>query len=186
MPRRPKSASGSLLAFFATAGRLKSEPRRGWVLKLGVRDPESVADHSYRTALIAMVYADARLLDTEKVMKMALIHDLPEAIVGDRTPGEVTRRRKRESESAAIRKILDDLPERQRSEYLGVWGEFSRGRSREARLVRQVDKLEMALQAVEYRRAGWGTATREFLETASETIVDEDLREVLRRVWGDG
>jgi len=68
MASRPKV---NLTRFFVRAGRLKSEPRRGWVLKLGMEDPESVADHSYRVALMAMVYCDARRLDTEKAMKIS-------------------------------------------------------------------------------------------------------------------
>jgi putative hydrolase of HD superfamily len=162
-----------LLEFFAVAGRLKSQPRRGWVLKLGTKDPESVADHSYRTALMAMVYSDARGLDTARVLKMALIHDLAEARVGDITPGEIPQREKIKREAAAIQGILDGLPEASRSDYLEIWRDFNRGQTPEARLVRQIDKLEMAVQASEYEEAG--PRTRAFFRTARAALEDGDL-----------
>jgi putative hydrolase of HD superfamily len=182
MKRRPGDGTGPLLDLFLRAGALKNEPRRGWVLKLGKENPESVADHSYRTAIMAMVYADANGMDTARAVKMALIHDLPEALVGDAAPGEIHAREKRSRETAAMKKILADLPAGLRREYLSIWGEFSRGRTREARLVRQVDKLEMALQAAEYRDSGSGAATAEFFETARGAVVDDYLRGMLEAI----
>src|SRR5580692_9860271 len=117
MVRRSGSEPESVLGFFSAAGRLKSEPRKGWVIKLGIKDPESVADHSYRTALMAMVYSDAHGLDTARVLKMALIHDLPEALVGDSIPGERTKKRKLKLESTAMKEILEEMPTAQRREY---------------------------------------------------------------------
>ena len=170
------------LEFFLTAGRLKGERRKGWVVKLGMREPESVADHSYRTALMAMLYSDLRGLDTSKVLKMALIHDLPEALVGDTIPGERTGRQKRALESAAMKKILAGLPPRIRNEYWRIWLEFSRGKTGEARLVRQIDKLEMAVQAFEYGKGLSSPRTDEFMDTARANIQDDDLRSLLRLV----
>jgi len=145
-------------------------------------EPESVADHSYRTALMAMVYSDIRGLDTPKVLKMALIHDLPEALVGDTIPGERTGRQKQALESAAMRKILAGMPSEIRSEYWRLWLEFTRGRTGEARLVRQIDKLEMAVQAFEYGRGRPSAGTEEFMETAMASIRDDDLRGLLELV----
>jgi putative hydrolase of HD superfamily len=175
MSRRPGDEAAAFLELFNAAGRLKNERRKGWVRKLGMEHPESVADHSYRTALVAMVYSDLHGLDTAKVLKMAVIHDLPEAIVGDSIPGERTKRQKSMLESAAMKKILGGMPARQRIEYWGIWLEFNIGRSEEARLVRQVDKLEMAMQAAEYGRAHKGLGTEEFIESARAAIEDEDL-----------
>jgi putative hydrolases of HD superfamily len=147
-----------------------------------MNDPESVADHSYRTALMAMVYSDARGLDTARVLKMALIHDLPEAIVGDSIPGERTKKRKLKLESTAMKEILEKMPPAQRREYGMIWQEFNSGESEEALLVRQVDKLEMAVQASEYRSAHQGPGTEEFIESARAGIRDPDLLALLRLV----
>jgi putative hydrolase of HD superfamily len=142
------------VGFLRYAGRLKGIRRTGWV-ESGVGDPESVADHSYRTALLAMVLADAEGADTLAAVRMALLHDLAEAECGDMTPrmkeadpGWMLR----EEEAAA--KILGLLPEPLRERYLDSWREYTRGESREARLVHAADKLEMLLQAREYVEAG--------------------------------
>jgi putative hydrolase of HD superfamily len=171
-----------LLELFTVAGRLKSELRRGWVRKLGMERPESVADHSYRTALIAMVYSDLRGLDTVKVLRMALLHDLAEAIVGDSMPGERARTEKLRMESAAMRRTLAGLPRATRACYWNAWREFNHGTTPEARLVRQVDKLEMALQAGEYGKGRLRDRTREFFDSARAQVSDEDLLGVLRLV----
>jgi len=171
-----------LLELFTVAGRLKGEFRRGWVHKLGMKSPESVADHSYRTALMSMVYSDLRGLDTTKVLRMALLHDLAEAVVGDSMPGERTKAEKLRMESAAMRGILAVLPRPTRVGYWTAWREFNRGTTPEARLVRQVDKLEMALQAGEYCKGRLRNRALEFFDSARAQVSDEDLLGVLRLI----
>jgi putative hydrolases of HD superfamily len=173
-----KSKEGTL-RFFARAGRLKSEPRRGWVVRFGIENPESVADHSYRTALMAMVYSDARGLDAEKAMKMALLHDLPEALVGDSIPGERAPTQKQRMESAAMRELLADLPSIIAKELWAVWQEFEEGASPEARLVRQLDKVEMAIQAHQYKRENPDYEVEEFHASAKKGVTDPDLVELI-------
>lgn len=164
-----------LLRFFRNAGRLKSEPRRGWMMKLELPDPESVADHSYRVALMAMVYSDERGLDTGKAMRMALLHDVPEAIVGDSMPGERTPSGKRRLESRAMRTIVRDVPPPLAELYLKAWDEYERGTSPEAKLVKQLDKVEMAMQAMEYRERYPRKDVKEFMSTARRTVRDPEL-----------
>ena len=113
----PEADSRSLLQFFMMSGRLKSEMRRGWVKKLGMARPESVADHSYRTALITLIFSDSQGLDTAKALRLALLHDLPEAIVGDAMPEERSGRRKIEMETKAMAELLAELPEEQKALY---------------------------------------------------------------------
>lgn len=144
-------------------------------MRLGMRHPESVADHSYRTALMAMVFSDIRGLDTEKAVKMALLHDLPEALVGDSIPGERTPAEKKRMESAAMRTLLSDLPPRVAKEYRAVWSELKEHASPEAQLIGQLDKLEMAIQAREYRRANPLFEVEEFIESARKGVFDPEL-----------
>ncbi len=166
--------------FFSRTGQLKAERRRGWVQKLSVRDAESVADHSYSVALISMVYSDLKGLDTMRVMKMALLHDFPEALVGDSMPGEIPRRAKLLKERAALARLLKSLSPRLRSEYRDLWEEYVRGSTPEADLVKQVDKLELILQAREYKRKGYdANLANEFVESARKKIRDADLLKIL-------
>jgi len=140
-----------LIDFIAEAGKLKRLPRTGWV-ECGVPDPESVADHSFRVALIALVLADAKGLDSLRVVRMALLHDLAEAETGDLTPTQkgLDPEGSKRAEEEAMRRILEKLP----PEYIGAWREFSEGSTEEACLVRDADKLEMVMQAAEYRGSG--------------------------------
>lgn len=140
-----------LIDFIAGAGKLKRLPRTGWV-ECGVPDPESVADHSFRVALISMVLADERGLDTLKAVRMALLHDLAEVETGDLTPTQkgADPASFKLAEEAAMSKILENLT----TKYIEAWREFSDGSSAEANLVRDADKLEMVMQAAEYQGSG--------------------------------
>jgi putative hydrolase of HD superfamily len=144
-----------LIDFIVDAGRLKRLPRTGWV-DSGVADPESVADHSFRVALIVMILSDAQKLDTLKAVRMALLHDLAEGEMGDLTPTQKGtdeagfRRREDEAMGRLLTKLSADIG----AVYSSAWLEFSEGKTTEARLVRDCDKLEMVIQASEYQRAG--------------------------------
>lgn len=142
-----------ILNFFKNAGGLKRIPRSGWVKK-GVPGPESVADHTFRTTLIAMVLSDIEGLDTQKAMRMAILHDLAEVIIGDPLPKERSDGDVDIREEAAMEALLQKLPERLRALYMETWQDFHRGTSDEARLVREVDTLERLLQAFEYEKEG--------------------------------
>jgi putative hydrolase of HD superfamily len=176
MARRKRQ---TLLGLFAVAGRLKQEPRRGWVLRLHMDRPESVADHSYRVALMAMVYSDLRKLDAGKAMRMALLHDLPEALVGDSIPGERTPPEKRRLESAAMSDILKDLPPELSERYHSVWHELEEGKSAEAKLVKELDKVELAIQADEYRKGNPTPVFEEFIRSARSRVDDPELLSII-------
>jgi len=170
-----------LVKFFETTGKLKRTPRVGWV-EVGIQKPESVADHIFRTSILCMVYSDLEGLDELKLLRMALIHDLPEAIIGDLTPSRKTTRSK-EKENSAMNQMLSLLPKEQRKKYMTDWNEYQEGKSREAKAVRQLEKLEMALQAKEYEEAGLTRQSlKRFIESAEEAIVWPQLRRLLSHI----
>ncbi len=138
-----------LLDFLLLAGKLKTLPRTGWV-ESGVESPESVADHSYRTALTAMVLSDELGLDTCRVMRMALLHDLAEAEIGDITP-MMKQDNHIEQENQTMEKILSQFSEPLRGLYWATWQEYQRSESLESVLVHDADKIDMVLQAYEYQ-----------------------------------
>lgn len=74
-----------LITFFVEVGKLKKMKRRGWVIR-GVKDPETIAEHTFRMALMAWVFGKRKRLDIQQILKMALIHDLCEVYAGDTTP----------------------------------------------------------------------------------------------------
>ena len=174
------------LNFLRDAGQLKKERRRGWVVKVNITDPESVADHSWRTALMALVLGGSRGLDTQRMTGMALIHDIGEAITGDLTPeDEKDRRRKREREDEAVRRLLFLLPASLRKVLTPLWDEYAQGATEEARLVRELDKVEMALQAEEYAQEGQDKkALAEFRDHSERLVRDPDLIQLLQALRG--
>jgi 5'-deoxynucleotidase YfbR-like HD superfamily hydrolase len=163
-----------LLAVFEHAGRLKRLPRAGW-LERGVNPAESVAEHSFRMALMAVFLG--RGMDRAALLATALIHDLAEAVVGDLTPGTtVDPREKQRAEEEALRTILDGVDGA--GELMELWRDFELRRTPEGRLLKDLDKLEMAVQALEYAREG-AEGLEEFLADAERSIEDPRVRELL-------
>lgn len=135
--------------------KLKRTKRAGWVRE-NISDSESVADHSFGLAILVMFVADSLHLNTEKMLKMALLHDLSESITGDivthRGGVLLTReiKDKTKKEEKAMEQIFLSLEYPQ--EYILLWEELRERKTKEARIIEDLDKLEMALQAYEYER----------------------------------
>ncbi|TBR09699.1 MAG: HD domain-containing protein [Candidatus Nitrosotenuis sp.] len=166
--------------FLKTALKLKTIPRQGWINKLGIKYPESVADHCYSMAVMAMLFSDLKKLDTEKVIKMTLLHDLAESITGDLTPDDATKSKKEKLETLAMKKILASLPKSLKSEYGKLWAEYQQNSTKEAKLLHQIDKLEMALQAEHYKKKGYTKKQlKPFFDSAKNGITDTSLKKIL-------
>ena len=84
----------TLLVFFKIASNLKNISKQGWIDKLSIEHPESVADHSYSMAIMAMIISDLENYNSEKILKMVLLHDLAESKIGDLTPDQISRMKK--------------------------------------------------------------------------------------------
>ena len=108
--------------FLRMAAGLKKIPRQGWIDKAGISNPESVADHSYSMTVMAMMFGDNAGMDTCKMIRMALLHDIVESITGDLTPEMTSKENKLAQEKIAIEKITRTLPEplRQNTVNFGV------------------------------------------------------------------
>lgn len=131
---------------------LKALPRTGWV-GVGVPRPESVASHCYGVSLLAALYAPREGLDSSKCVRMALLHDLAEAEIGDHLPeavGGMSGSEKAALEHAALRGISGADDGLLGVEGLALFEEFEGGQTPEARFVRECDKLDMLLQACRY------------------------------------
>lgn len=164
-----------IVNFLSEVGKLKDMKRSGWVLR-NVKNPETIADHTFRLAIMAWILGDKKGLNIEKTMKIALAHDLCEVYAGDVTPYEKfiggdkaelaralkkwprfskkekidTSRKKHRKELASLKKLTAKLPEKIKREIIRLWFEYENGSSAEARFIRQIDKLENLLQAFEY------------------------------------
>ena len=167
--------AGDLDPFFQSVLKLKSVRRAGWVSKVQVPDAESVADHTFSTCANAMLLSDILGLDTLKVMRMAVLHDLAESVVGDYMPGDVSANEKMEQEKRAMDGILKGLPPAVQAAYTEVWAEFLDNRTDAARFVHRMDKLEMAMQASRYAAEGYDRNLLEpFFRSARSGIGESD------------
>ena len=177
------SSLQNIIKFLEIIGMLKRTPRIGWV-DVGIYKPESVADHTFRTAFLCMLYADIKALDPLKLLRMALIHDLPEALMGDLMPSQKSAETKKREETV-ISQILSFVPKRQKEIYLAIWNEYQEGKTREAKVVRQLEKIEMALQAKEYEKSGSAPKSLvRFIKSAEEATTSPTLIRLLSFVSG--
>jgi len=166
--------------FFEKVLELKNVPRQGWKEKLGIDNPESVADHSYSTTVLSMILSDMKGLDSEKIIRMALLHDLAESIIGDITPDHITKNEKITKENHAIKQILKNLPDKIAEPYFEIWNEYQKNSSQESRLLHDIDKLEMAFQAKFYQNKGISKEKLQtFFNTAKKEIKSKNLRDIL-------
>ncbi|MBI2326917.1 HD domain-containing protein [Candidatus Curtissbacteria bacterium] len=174
----------NLIKFAQIVGKLKTTKRTGWV-NAGIKNPESVAEHSYRLAVLCMILGDQLKLNTEKIVRMALIDDLAESVVGDlvikrgnKTIGD--KGKKFQLEEKAIKEIFSNIDNGQ--EYVSLWQEAQAGDSKEFQVLKQLDKLEMAMQALEYEDQIESKKLDEFWITAQNYTVDKKLKLILKKL----
>ncbi|XP_013920818.1 PREDICTED: HD domain-containing protein 2 [Thamnophis sirtalis] len=140
---------GNLLQFLKLVGQLKRVPRTGWVYRK-VNNPESVSDHMYRMAIMAMVTED-KTLNKDRCIRLALVHDMAECIVGDIAPADnISKEEKHRQEKEAMKHLTRLLSEDMGKEIYELWEEYEHQSTAEAKFVKQLDQCEMIIQALEY------------------------------------
>ncbi len=169
-----------IIEIYFQINHLKHLLRQGWLMRGITEDKcESVGDHTFATALFAMMIAKKYFpqLDEAKVIKMSLIHELGEIDGGDITPLDgINKEEKHDLEKKGVCKIFAGFPEGE--EYLVLWLDYDKNGSPEAKFVKQIDKLEMAMQAAVYAKQ-YGKDLNEFIESARARITDKKLTELL-------
>jgi putative hydrolase of HD superfamily len=175
-----------ILDFFKTAVNLKNISRQGWMDKLSLKHPESVADHSYSMAIMGMIISDLENYNSEKILKMILLHDLAESKIGDFTPNQISKENKIKIENNAYDEIINTLPEAIKLQYGKIWEEYQKHESPESKIVHQIDKLEMALQAKMYQKQGSSKdAVESFFKSAENEITHPKLKDILNQILQD-
>ena len=173
----------ALIRAYFEFNHLKQLFRQGWLLR-GIPSErcESVAEHSFGVAILAMFLAEIypTELDLVKLLRMALIHDFGEVYAGDIVPGaKVSAADKHRLERQSVERIFANLPNG--GIYIRIWEEFETGETPEARLIRQLDKLEMALQAAVYEHQALADLSN-FYRSAGASIQDEQLNQILTSI----
>lgn len=174
--------NADLIKFSRIVGKLKRLKRSGWVLN-NITNPETVAEHSFRLAILAMVIAPKMGVDQLKVVKMALVHDIGEAEIGDIIVSDGEKilndpKVKVENERKALNQILSLVDTK---EYIKLFDEFEEQNTPEAKLVKQLDKIEMGIQALEYEEQDDKSLESFFVNTRL-AVEDEYLKDILRYI----
>ena len=165
-----------LLNFFIEIGKLKKMPRKGWVINQ-IKNPESIAEHVFRVTIMTWILGQKKNnFNVEKLLKMALIHDLCEIYAGDITPYDsiLPRSKKKlkelmktwprfsnadrktrflkkyKKEKKALEKLISKLPFNLKREIKSLWLDYEKGLTPEGRFFSQTDRMESFLQALEY------------------------------------
>jgi putative hydrolase of HD superfamily len=198
-----------IIKFFTKIGELKTMPRRGWVIR-DIKNPESIAEHTFRAAIMVWVLADSRKrnLNMEKLLKMALIHDLCEVYAGDTTPYDSIlpkdKKKRREllktwprfseaekkglaaakykKEKAGLEKLIKDLSPKLRNEIRSLWLDYEKGLSPEGRFFKHTDRIESFLQAAEYWKTYKNLPQKPYWIQARELHDDPILLEFIEQI----
>lgn len=149
----------STMRFYLLATQLKYKIRSGWDRthwNVSKERIESIAEHVYGTCILALSI-DSEFethLDIDKVIKMLVLHELGEVVIGDITPFDnVTPKEKMEKEHVAMEKVLGDLIKKE--EYFALLLEFDERKTKEAIFAYHCDKLEADIQAKIYQDMGY-------------------------------
>ncbi len=170
--------------FLFEAGMLKRTPRSGFQF-LG-SGAESVAEHIFRTSYIG--YALGRLteeVDVDRLVKLCLFHDLPEARTGDLN--YVNKKYVEANENKAIDDLAQTLPFGNEIRELVM--EFNEGKTKEAKLARDADQLEMILALKEYKDIGnryadeWLGFSLKRLQTDAARRLAKTILEIDSSLW---
>lgn len=150
--------SKGILDFLHAIEQLKQELRHSWTSK---GRQESVAEHSWRLALMLVVcapYLDKKI-DLLKAIKLALFHDLGEAKIGDQhyldvSASEESKNKRFHMEKIAVSNLAHFLGP-QEQPIFSLWQEFEEKNSEEAKVVYFLDKLEACMQHNESDISTW-------------------------------
>jgi putative hydrolase of HD superfamily len=184
-PQEPASSArvSGILDFYSELIALKKLLRQGWLLRGIPRERcESVADHVFATAILAIVVSEQLRpdLDRLRVLELALTHELGEIDAGDLTPADrVPLETKHRLERDGVNRLAGLLASGSR--LVELWSEYEAGVTPEGRFVRQIEKLEMALQAAAYEEAG-SPDLSEFIQSARDRISDPELIQLISRL----
>lgn len=157
--------------------KLKHLERTGWIQK-NIKNPETVASHSYQMALMALYLSKdySNQYDFNKVIKMCICHDLAESCIGDITPQDVTYKNKRQEEAKAMQNIANGCCF---DELYDLYIEYEQKETNESKLANDLDKLDMYIQSIDYEQKNPNLDLGEFRVSATKSILTPLGKEIL-------
>lgn len=166
----------NIVNFFYELGQLKRVRRSGW-WALGIELPESIAEHSFRTAVIGYFLAKLEKVDVNKVMLMCLFHDFPETRLNDLH--RVGRRYIdfKEAETKVNKEQTENLDKGM----FALHKEFQEQKTKEAIVAKDTDLLECAVQAKEYIDQGYKDA-KNWIDNVKIVLKTKNAKKLLKLI----
>lgn len=172
-------------------GQLKRVKRSGWWIA-GIDNPESVAEHSFRTAIIAYILAQLEGVNPEKVAVMALFHDVGEARISDLHRIAQRYVNREDVDRKVLEEQLERLPDKVARRLKSLFSEMEGASSNEAKVAHDADILECLVQAREYQALGysdvgdWISNCQAALSTESAKSIADECLKVQPKDWWQG
>jgi 5'-deoxynucleotidase YfbR-like HD superfamily hydrolase len=173
----PHPLAGTV-AFLYEMGYLKHLPRAGW-LRLGIPQPESVAEHSFRVSIIGMTLAMLEGADPGRVSALCVLHDAHETRIGD-VPATGRAYITTAKPEAITAHQTAGMPDDMGKMFQALTDEFEAAETIEARVARDADKLETLLQAVEYGEQGYKTEA--WVKTSIEALRTDSAKQLAQAI----
>jgi len=166
----------ALLEFIAEAGILKRIRRSGWWV-LGINNPESVAEHSFRCAVLGYTIARMEKVSPYKVLMMTLFGDIHEARINDSHKMAQRYLDYEVTENKAFFEQISNLPKVIKGELTSLHKEYRAQKSKESIIARDADILECLIQAKEYYEFGFKQAYK-FMKKAPNFLKTKTSRKL--------
>lgn len=172
--KKQNNQISSILDLISEAGMLKMIQRSGWSV-LGIKNAETVADHSFRCTVIGYLLAHLEKVDINKVLEMALFNDLHEARITDLHKMAQRYIDATCAEDKSFTKQISSLPNKIKHDLSQLRKEYRSQKTKESIIVRDADILECLIQAREYQLQGFTQAAK-FMKKAPRHLKTKSAR----------
>ncbi len=166
--------------FIFELGQLKRVKRSGsWLM--GVKDPESVAEHTHRATIIGRILAELENADINKVTTMLLLHDVPETRINDIHKVGARYLDFKKAEKESMKDQVERLPKNLAKEMQELFLELEERKTKEAIIAKEADYLEVAFQAKEYLEQGYKDA-QDWIDNVEKVLVTKSAKELMKQL----
>lgn len=171
-----------LVKFFSEMGHMKRVKHNGWLMA-GVKEPDTLAEHSFRTAIIGYFLAELEGADPEKAACMCLFHDIAESRVGDQNKVGARYFSIKEAEDTAYQEQISMFSDKLQKKLQNYRDEYETRKTKEGIVAKDADWLETAMTAKEYLEQGYAGAQDWIgnIEIALETNSAKEILELVKK-----
>jgi putative hydrolase of HD superfamily len=177
--KKTTSAKKDIINFISEAGMLKRVSRSGWSV-LGIKDAETVAEHSFRCAVIGYIIARLEKADAYKVLLMTLFNDIHEARITDLHKMAQRYIEADPCEDESFSEQIEKLPVGLKNELENMRQDYKKQSTKESLIARDADIIECLIQAKEYHEHGYSEAYK-FMKKAPQHLKTKTARELWRK-----